>query len=188
MRKGDTIVENESLVHYGANKGKQRVVIELAALLHDGAPLSTAVDAGGAGTTPLHVEATLSSPSRTLHQVGADAQSTYGWNLLTGTATVDGQAVGVELQGNVDYTKGSGPFSGFVTFTFPDGATLGVSMQGVATADAAAGSTAFTATLGVIGGTGKYVATTAGSGVFTGERTTALGGNVHSTFDLQLHQ
>jgi hypothetical protein len=186
LRKGDTIVENEALVHFGANRGKKPVAIELAALLHDGAPLSTPVGEGGAGTTALHVTATLMSPTRTLHQAGPDNRFTYGWNRLDGTATVDGQPVGVELLGSVDYTTGSGPFSGFVTFTFGDGSTLGVSMQGAATANAADGSTAFTATLGVIGGTGRYLDTTTGSGTFTGSRTTALGGNVSATFDLQL--
>src|SRR6478672_1253410 len=121
LRKGDTIVENESLVHFGANQGKKPVVIELAALLHDGAPLSTPVGEGGAGTTALHVAATLASPTRTLHQAGPDNRFTYGWNRLDGATTVDGQAVSVELLGSVDYTTGSGPFSGFVTFTFGDG-------------------------------------------------------------------
>src|SRR5690242_10293989 len=50
LRRGDTIVETQSLVHYGANQGKVPVVIELAALLQDGAPLSTPVGSGTTGT------------------------------------------------------------------------------------------------------------------------------------------
>ena len=43
----------------------------------------------------------------------------------------------------------------------------------------------FAATLGVIGGTGSYLHVT-GSGVFNGTRRAALGGQVDSTFDLDL--
>jgi hypothetical protein len=184
LRKGDSIVETQSLVHYGANKGKVPVVIELAALLRAGAPFATAVGQGGAGTTPVHLEAMLSSQSRTLHQVGASAQNSYGWNQLTGNATADGAPVGIELLGSVDYTNGTGPFSGFLTFTYPDGSTLAASMQGSASANPD-GSTAFAATLGVIGGTGQY-ATSTGTGTFTGTRTAALGSDVSATFDLEL--
>jgi hypothetical protein len=124
--------------------------------------------------------------ARTLHQVGADSEKTYGWNLLTGASNLDDQPVGVEMLGSVDYLRGSGPFSGFITFTYADGSTLGVAMQGSARLDGASGDTAFAATLGVVGGTGKYAATT-GTGVFTGTRRAALGGDVTATFDLGLH-
>jgi len=73
-----------------------------------------------------------------------------------------------------------------VTFTYADGSTLAVSMQGLARAGTDA-STSFTATLGVVGGTGKYAGAT-GSGTFTGSRTTALGGKVSATFDVELPQ
>ncbi len=185
LRRGDSIVEDESLVHYGENTGTQAVVLELAALLHAGAPLSTAVGATPT-TTPMHLETTLTSDSRVLHQVGAGDAATYGWNRLLGTATLDGQPVGVEMLANVNYLNGSGPFFGFITFTFADGSTLGVSMQGQATvAGAGSTDTSFASTLGVIGGTGTYVNDT-GYGTFTGARTAALGGQVSATFDLQL--
>jgi hypothetical protein len=184
LQKGDTIVETESLVHYGANQGKVPVVIELASLLRAGAPLSTPVGQGDAGLTPLDLRTVLASQSRTLRQVGATSQFTYGWNQLTGTATSDAGPVAVELLGAVDYQTGAGPFSGFVTYSWSDGSTLAVRMQGLARAGSD-GSTTFSATLGVIGGTGRY-ATATGTGVFTGSRTTALGGNVDSTFALRL--
>jgi hypothetical protein len=177
LRKGDVLVEDESLVHYGSNRGKTPLVLELAALLRDGAPLATPVADDNASTTPLRLEAELSSPSRTLHQVGASGEKTYGWNLLEGTAMVDGEPVQVQLQGNVDYTDGSGPFSAFVTFTYPDGSTLGTTAQGLATLHAKDNETTFEATMTVIGGTGQFAATK-GSGTFTGSRTQALGGNV----------
>lgn len=185
LRQGDTLVEPESLAHYGSNRGKKPVVIDLTALLKSGAPRSTPVGGGDADATPIHLEATLTSQSRTLRQAGADGAKTYGWNLLTGTASLDGQPVAVEMLGSVDYVSGGGQFSGFITFTTADTSTLGVSMQGSARLDPATGDTAFAATLGVIGGTGVYADAT-GTGVFTGTRSAALGGNVTATFDLRI--
>ncbi|MET0920969.1 MAG: hypothetical protein ABWY77_07200, partial [Acidimicrobiia bacterium] len=92
----------------------------------------------------------------------------------------------IEMLANVDYLNGGGPFFGFVTFTFADGSTLGVSMQGQSTVTTPGSTdTTFASTLGVIGGTGTYV-NNAGSGTFTGSRTAALGGQVAATFDLNL--
>jgi hypothetical protein len=184
LRRGDGLVETQGLVHHGSNAGKRPVVIELAALLQQGAPLSTPVGKSATGT-PLHVAAALESQSRTLHTVGADGSVTYGWNQLVGPATVDGAAVGVEMLGNVSYVKGSGPIFGFVTFTFADGSTLGVQFQGAATASSDGNETTFAASLGVLGGTGRYAAAT-GTGIFTGSRQAALGTTVSSTFDLTI--
>ena len=47
LRSGDAITEAATLVHYGANKGKKPVVILVAALLADGAPLATPVEREG---------------------------------------------------------------------------------------------------------------------------------------------
>lgn len=185
LAPGDGIVENAALVHNAENKGGKPVVIVLAALLRDGAPLATPVGESTTGVTTVKMQTVLASQSRTLHTAGATGAITYGWNLLTGTATVDGQPVTLEMLASVDYVSGSGTFSGFITFTFADASTLGVRMQGLATASADGSVTTFSSTLGVIGGTGSY-ATTTGSGTFTGERRTALGGNVDATFDLQL--
>jgi len=184
LERGDGLVETQGLVHHGSNQGKKPVVIELASLLAAGAPLSTPVGQSATGTA-LELTADLDSQSRTLHTVGADGSVTYGWNQLVGTATVDGQPVGVELLGNVSYVKGSGPIFGFVTYTFADGSTLGVQMQGAATATSGGDQTAFAATLGVLGGTGRYASAT-GTGVFTGSRSAALGTTVKSTFDLTI--
>ena len=79
---------------------------------------------------------------------------------------IDGQPVGVELLGNVNYVKGSGPIFGFVTFTFADGSTLGVQFQGAATATANGDEASFAATLGVIGGTGTYASATGTASLF----------------------
>jgi hypothetical protein len=133
----------------------------------------------------MKLETTLSSQARTLYQVGPANESTYGWNRLTGTSTLDGQPVSIEMLATVDYTKGSGPFSGVVTFTFADGSTIGVSMAGSTTAQANGTDASFASTLGVIGGTGQYVSTT-GYGTFTGTRSAALGTDVGAVFTLQL--
>ncbi len=182
LRRGDGLVETQGLVHHGSNAGKQPVVIELASLLQEGAPLSTPVGQGATGT-PLQLSADLESQSRNLHTVGADGSVTYGWNQLVGTASVDGEPVGVEMLGNVDYVQGSGPLFGFVTFSFADGSTLGAQFEGTATGTANGDETSFATTLGVIGGTGRYVSAT-GAGTFTGTRKAALGTAVAATFDL----
>jgi quercetin dioxygenase-like cupin family protein len=186
LRAGDTIVEDESLVHYGANTGKKPVVIELVALLHEGAPLSTATG-DQPGTTPLHLAVALTSQSRVLYEVGPAGRSTYGWNQLGGSTELDGAPVTVEMLGNVNYTMGSGPLFGFVTFTFADGSSIGVSMQGRSAASGDTADATFAATLGVIGGTGAYV-DVSGFGTFSGNRTATLGGQVDAVFDLQLSQ
>ena len=133
----------------------------------------------------MKLETTLSSQSRTLYQVGPSNESTYGWNRLTGTSTLNGQPVSIEMLATVDYTKGNGPFFGFITFTFADGSTLGVSMVGSTTAQPNGTDATFASTLGVIGGTGRYLNTT-GYGTFAGTRSAALGTDVGAVFTLQL--
>ena len=183
IRAGESLVEVESLAHAGSNQGKRPVVIALAVLLADGAPLSTPVGDSAPGT-PLTVEVELTSQSTQLTTVGPDGSSTYGWNLLAGTATDATGPVQVQLLGAVSYTGGVGPFSGFVTFTFVDGSVLGTQIQGAATKDAN-GVTRFESTMGVLNGTGRYLGAT-GTGIFTGSRDAALGQPVRATFALQL--
>ena len=183
IRPGESLVEVESLAHAGANAGKTPVVIELAALLATGAPLATPLDAEP-GATPITLTADLTSQGTTLHEVTGTGPITYGWNRLTGTAQSSSGPVEVELLGSVAYTSGSGPFSGFVTFTFADGSVLGTQVQGAAL-EGADGGTQIAATLGVLGGTGPYAAAT-GAGTFTGTRAAALGQPVAATFTVTL--
>lgn len=183
LTPGSVLVENAGLLHHAENRGKTAVVLNLTALLQTGAPLATPAGAGTAGT-PLDVSADLQSQTKLTRTVGANNEKTYGWNDLVGTATVAGQPVAVDLQGTVDYVKGSGPFGEFVTFTFADGSVLATRMQGAAAA-ATDGSTTFAATMSVIGGTGTYANAT-GSGVFTGSRTGDLGAPVRAEFSLTL--
>lgn len=89
------------------------------------------------------------------------------------------------MLGSVNYKSGDGPFSGFITFTFADGSTLGVAMQGATKASADTKNASFISTLGVIGGTGRF-ADVSGVGTFVGSRTAALGTALAATFDLRL--
>ena len=184
LAAGETVLETRGLVHFGANDTDGPVVIELAALLDQGAPLATSVGTGATGTA-MHLTAALESQARTLFTAGSDDSVVYGWNRLTATTTLDGQPVGVDMLGDVTYTAGRGPISGFITFSFSDGSTLGVTMNGAAQASAGSADAAFAATLGVVGGTGRYT-TAKGTGTFVGSRTAALGGTVSATFDLRV--
>ncbi len=181
LQPGDSLVETASLVHFGANDTAMPVVIELAALLEQGAPLATPVGTGTTGTA-LHLTTALASQTRTLLTAGPKGSVTYGWNRLTGTATLNGKPVAVEMLGNVNYTAGNGPFFGFITFTFDDKSTLAVSMQGLAV-QGSNGASTVAASLGIFAGTGRYEKAT-GTGTFTGSRSATVGATVDSTFDL----
>lgn len=183
LQPGDSLVETTSLVHYGANDTSTPVVIELAALLQQGAPLATPVGTAPTGT-PLHLTTSLASQTRTLLNAGPRGSITYGWNRLTGTSPLEGRIVSVDMLGNVNYVAGNGPFFGFITFTFDDKSTLAVSMQGQAI-QSPSGASTVAATLGIFGGTGRYEKAT-GTGTFVGSRAAAVGATVDSTFDLQV--
>ena len=142
---------------------------------------STTTTTGGPVMT-LQLKAPLSSASKNLHSVGTATQ--YGWNQLVGTSTNYGESIGVEILGNVAYTNGAGPFFGFVTYTWPDGSTIGVRMSGRAV-PGAHGTTSFSAPLNVLGGTGRYGAVK-GTGLFTGSRSGVVGSPVESTFTLHI--
>ncbi len=129
-------------------------------------------------------DVSLTSQQRILRQVGPAGELNYGWNQLVGPSTLDGQAVDVEMLGNVDYEQGTGPFFGFVSLVWPNGDVLAFRMDGQATQPAAAqgsSDSAFTAELTVIGGSGTYAGVSGGRGTFTGSRSAELGGQVVGT-------
>jgi hypothetical protein len=129
-------------------------------------------------------DVSLTSQQRILRQVGPAGEMNYGWNQLVGPSTVDGQAVDVEMLGNVDYEQGTGPFFGFVSLVWPNGDVLAFRMDGQATQPAAAqgsSDSAFAAELTVIGGSGTYAGVSGGRGTFTGSRSAELGGQVVGT-------
>ena len=181
LHPGDSIIETAELVHHGSNNGDEPVVVMLAALLAEGAPAATAVGEAVEGEQ-LRVEADLTSQARTLHEAGADGTTVYGWNHLVG---VGDDEVQVELLGAVNYGSGNGPFTGFVTFTYPDGSTLASYMQGDTVASDDGTNAVFTATMGVIDGTGTYEGAK-GVGTFTGTRDASLGTAIGAEFDIRI--
>ena len=142
--------------------------------LHEiGIPLS------GETATKVTLSTELTSVQTNLHQVGT--ATTYGANHLVGTTA---SGVSVDMLANVNYVAGSGRFYGSVTFTTPSGASLGLTLDGIAIKHAD-GSTSFTAPLKVIGGSGSLLRVS-GIGQFSGSRTGALGSAVQSNFALEL--
>jgi quercetin dioxygenase-like cupin family protein len=111
LAPGDGIVENAAVVHHAENKGAKPVVIVLAALLRNGAPLATPVGTATPVVTNVKLQTVLVSQSRALHTAGAAGNITYGWNMLTGTSAVNGQPVALEMLASVDYVSGGGTFS-----------------------------------------------------------------------------
>ena len=127
----------------------------------------------------------LASQQQVLQRVGEGEASVYGWNRLTGETEIDGERVSVEMLGNVSYTRGNGPFFGFVTLTFPDGARLGLRMEGATTALPDTADAEFHGSLKVLGGTGAYTSAT-GTGRLDGTRQARLGGLVRMDFNVRL--
>jgi hypothetical protein len=132
--------------------------------------------AAAQGTKPTTIRFTvaLTSEQTILEQVGRGGNQTYGWNELTGSASTPSGNVDVQLLGNVQYTKGSGPFFGFLTLKFASLSTLGLRIvEGRATVRSD-GSTALDSKLKVIGGNAAMTGAK-GAGSFTGERSAELG-------------
>jgi len=114
---------------------------------------------------------------------GAEVQLRYGNGRLTGNTTINGEPASAELLAQVAYDNGSGPFTGFWTFTFGDGSNLALRYEGQATKSG--DDTMIVGDLSVFGGTGSYASVT-GGGTLHGERTVALGGDVDYRFSLNL--
>lgn len=161
------------------------VVASFAVVLGLGACSQDIDVIAGDVTESIALSAELTSSSSLLGTVNTGDSTVYGWNLLEGTATNDGDPVEVQMLGNVDYVDGNGDFFGFITFTLVDGSTIGVRMVGEATAASDTSNATFVSSLTVVGGTGTYL-DVSGTGTFTGERQDALGGAVSSQFTLDL--
>ncbi len=139
--------------------------------------------------TPVKFKSTISSVRSWTDEVGekgSDADTyTYGVNILEGNTTINDVTVRVRMLGTVDYTNGSGPFGSFLELVWNDGTTLGMRQAGQATLDEDTEETTFEGDLEVIGGSGQAAGTT-GSGTWTGERETSLGGAVSIKVTLDL--
>lgn len=114
---------------------------------------------------------------------GATGNLTYGYGQLVGSADFLGEPIDVELVGGVAYTDGSGPFTGFWTFTFSDGNTLAFDYEGRTTRTET--ESIIAGTLKVLGGSGRFSSVT-GRGSVVGERIAEVGGGVMYHFSLDL--
>ncbi len=142
------------------------------------APVTTVAPGPDAET----VKVEMSSKANTLYEIGRDGTQTYGQNTLVGDAQVLGETAQVEILGNVDYTKGSGPFFGFLSVRWSDGSSVVFDMDGEAVRDAD-GTTELRADLRHIGGSGRYVDAEAAA-EFRGSRAAAVGSPI--TIELTL--
>jgi hypothetical protein len=120
---------------------------------------------------------------QTFRTTGESGQLRYGNGRLSGQTSINGEVATAELLAQVGYDNGSGPFSGYWTFTFTDESTLVLSYDGHATKQGA--DTAIDGDLRVFGGSGRFSAVT-GSGTLRGERRADLGGDVNYQFTLDL--
>jgi hypothetical protein len=147
-------------------------------------PMEAGAQQSDVRTTKFHVS--LASLDTTLFQVGRGGDITFGWNHLIGTATSDSGDIGVDLLGNVQYTKGVGPMFGFVTLHFASLSDVGFRWEGKAT-KGSGGATGFSAKMKVIGGSAALTGVK-GVGSFRGSRSGELGSRVELDFTIRLRQ
>ncbi|MFM7061002.1 MAG: cupin domain-containing protein [Actinomycetes bacterium] len=184
IRAGESLVESAGLTHYGSNATSKPVVILTAALIAEGAGLSTPVGTGATGTE-IAIAADLSVTENRLLSLETPAGTRLiGTAVETAGATVGagpakGQAVRVSLAEQVTYVNGAGPWSAILTLTFGDGSQILGSVAG-ATVPTGEGAT-FAGTIEVLAGTGRYSAVTGGTGTYTGGRTGVLGASALPT-------
>lgn len=130
------------------------------------------------------VLAELTSEANELHTVGPDERRVFGWNLLTGSGTFQGEPVQVRLQGSVEYLDGNGPFGGFLRIVAQDGSQIALQLNGQATKT---DLTTFDGRMDFIGASGRYADLIAG-GTFTGTREAEVGAPVKAQVDLTIDQ
>lgn len=132
-------------------------------------------------------DSTVSSIGTTLNTLPGGI--TYGWNHLEGKTRWGKRSAKVDFLGDVDYTNGSGPFSGYVTVIRSDGTRIAFSVTGwaVAPQDAGTNDATFTGILEVIGGSKNFQGVQ-GTGTMRGNRSADLGGAVSLRFSLALQR
>ncbi len=109
----------------------------------------------------------------------------YGVTVLTGKTTVRGESVDIERISVYEYTNGSGPITGFLTLTWPDGSRLSMRVGGQ-TEQTDAGAKIF-ATLRVFGAKGAWRGYT-GMGLMQGIRKGPIGTPVEYEFSIDLQK
>ena len=119
----------------------------------------------------------------TFYAVG---QKQFGVGRLASIVDIDGEQVTFEVLVSLEYTDGSGPFTGFVSLFWPNGDAVACRYEGVVVRDDA-GNSRWNSILHVIDGSGSLTGTT-GGGTLSGFRSAALGGSVEYTVDLTIHR
>ena len=122
-------------------------------------------------------------PSERLITTNPDGRS-YGLIRLTGTTVYDGGRAEVIDVANVAYSKGSGPFNGFITLKEAFGSTLVLRFDGGTTANRGGGAT-INGPLTVIAGTGRWAGAT-GNGVLNGTRSGVVGSPLKAVAKISL--
>lgn len=150
-------------------------IAALAALTALVPGLAVAADpAAPPATTELTITfgATAQAGDDRTRQVGPEGSVRYGTARIHGTGDASGLPVGVEVAGNLVYRAGSGPFTGAITVTWPNGDLLALAYDAVV--HATEGGTAIHGTVTSLGGTGSLEAVT-GAGIVEGGRAGELG-------------
>ena len=123
----------------------------------------------------------LPNQTSSFRNVGQDSETTYGVGSLEGRGTLFGEETSIQLQATVEYVNGTGPFSGFWTFTFADGEELAFRYKGRAVKTQA--ESIIAGNVEVIGGTGRFKKAK-GMGVVFGRRKLDVGSAVNYGFEL----
>src|SRR5262245_19178129 len=113
-------------------------------------------------------------------------QKQFGVGRIASIVDIDGEQVTFEVLVSLEYTDGSGPFTGFVSLLWPNGDAVACRYDGVVMRDEA-GDSRWNSMLHVIDGSGSLIGAT-GGGTLSGFRSAALGGSVEYTVDLNIHR
>jgi len=127
---------------------------------------------------------TADAPLLVVNEVGAQKEHRYGEARLVGSAEFAGEQVEVELLAIINYLNGNGPFSGFWTFTAPNGDRLAFTYAGSTEQRDGAGT--LRGEVEVLGGTGRFVNVT-GSGVVDGRRNGEFGSGTVITYTITMN-
>jgi len=118
----------------------------------------------------------------TFYTVG---QRQFGVGRLASIVDIGREQVTFEVLVSLEYTNGSGPFTGFISLFWPNGDAVACRYEGVVVRDAA-GDSQWNSIVHVIDGGGSLTGAT-GVGTVSGFRSVALGGSVEYTVDLTIH-
>jgi len=113
-------------------------------------------------------------------------QKQFGVGRIASIVYIDDHPVMFEVLVSLEYTAGSGPFTGFVSLFWLNGDAVVCRYEGVVVRDQA-GDSRWNSNLHVIDGSGSLIGAT-GGGTLSGFRSAALGGSVQYTVDLDIHR